>query len=48
MMTVATLGRSVFDQPFRFHATRLLADSVDDGIISDEPAPARTQNKNAP
>jgi hypothetical protein len=29
------LGRSVFDQPFRFHSTRLLADSVDDVIIWD-------------
>ena len=35
-----TLGRSVFDRPFRFHATRLLADSVDHVIIWDR-APGR-------
>jgi hypothetical protein len=34
------LGTSVFDQPFRFHATRLLADSVDDVIMWDH-APGR-------
>ena len=36
----ATLGPSVLDQPYRFHATRLLADSVDDVIIWDR-APGR-------
>jgi hypothetical protein len=35
-----TLGSSVFDEPYRFHATRLLADSVDDVIIWDR-APGR-------
>jgi len=35
-----TLGTSVLDQPYRFHATRLLADSVDDVIIWDR-APGR-------
>jgi len=34
------LGTSVLDQPFRFHATRLLADSVDNVIIWDR-APGR-------
>jgi hypothetical protein len=33
-------GTSVFDEAFRFHATRLLADSVDDAIIWDG-APGR-------
>jgi hypothetical protein len=35
-----TLGSSVLAEPYRFHATRLLADSVDDVIIWDR-APGR-------
>ena len=35
-----TLGSSILDEPYRFHATRLLADSVDDVIIWDR-APGR-------